>query len=177
MTAFRTTNTDSGQRGALMIMALVGLTLMAIVALQLHSHWQRDQIRSMENELLFRGRQYVMAIDEYMKKNNNTTPESLDILYQKKHLRHLYPDPMSINGEWNLVMQPNTPEQKKLLIIGSKQLPSYLANARLVGVCSSSGEEAFLEYRNKKKYSEWAFFIGDDPQKDMPELEYKLDQP
>jgi hypothetical protein len=160
-----------------MIMAIVALTIMALVALQQRSHWRRDHIRALEQELLFRGRQYVAAIDDFMKKNNGVSPESLDLLYKKKHIRQLYPDPMSPSGEWYLVMQPNTPEQKKLLVIGMKQLNAHLANARLVGVCSSSSDEAMMEYRNKKRYSEWAFFVGDDPQKNMPELEYKLDQP
>jgi len=163
--------------GVLMIMAVGALAIMAIVALQLHSHWQRDFTREMEQELLFRGRQYVIAIDAYMKANPGRYPESLQILYDKKHIRQLYPDPMTDHGEWNLVMQSATAEQKKLQIISPKQLPQFLANGRLVGVCSASTEEAMLEYRDKKKYSEWAFFAGDDPKKAMPELEYMFEQP
>ncbi len=165
------------QRGILMIMAVGALALLAIAALQLRSHWQRDHIREMEQELLFRGRQYVSAIDAFIQANPGRHPESLKDLFEKKYIRQLYPDPMTEHGEWNLVIQPATAEQKKLQIISPTQLPRYLANSRLVGVCSASTSEAMLEYREKQRYSEWAFFVGDDPQKQMPELEYLIEQP
>ena len=160
-----------------MIMAVAALALMGVMSLQVRSHWQRDHVRDLEQELLFRGRQYATAINTYTQVNPGRYPESLQELFEKKFLRQLYPDPMTMHGEWNLVVRPNTPDQKKLQVISPKQLPGYLTSAFLVGVCSSCTDEAMLEYREKTRYSEWAFFSGDDPSKKMPDLEYLIDKP
>ena len=165
------------QSGILMIRAMGALTLMAIMALQLRSHWQRDHIRELEQELLFRGRQYVTAINAYIQANPGRHPDSLQDLYDKKFIRQLYPDPMTDHGEWYLVMRPGTPENKTLQIISSAQLSGFLSHSQLVGVCSTCTDEAMLEYSEKQRYSEWAFFVGDDPAKKMPELEYHIDPP
>ena len=178
---FRTRNIEHpvirSQKGVLMIMVMVALALMAIMALQVRSTWQRDNIREMEKELIFRGRQYVQAIEAYNKANPASSIESFKVLYEKKHIRRLYPDPMTEDGQWNLVMQPTTPDKKKLQVISPAQLPQFLSSAKLVGVCSACTDEAMLEYREKQRYSEWAFFVGDDPSKKMPELEYMFERP
>ena len=42
----------------------------------------------------------------------------------------------------------------------------------IVGVCSGSEEEGYFIYRKKKKYSEWAIYLGEQVDKEMPELKY-----
>ena len=158
-------------------MAMAALALFSIVALQARSAWRRDYIRDLERELIFRGMQYTRAIEAYSKANPAAPLDSLDLLYEKKFIRRLYADPMTEHGKWNLVMRPTTPDQKKLQVISPGLLPRFLPTARLVGVCSACGDEAMLEYREKQRYSEWAFFMGDDPSKKMPDLEYTIEQP
>jgi hypothetical protein len=51
-------------------------------------------------------------------------------------------------------------------------VPEYITRASIVGVCSSSCEEGFLVYRKKKKYCEWAVYLGEQIDKEMPELEF-----
>ena len=53
---------------------------------------------------------------------------------------------------------------------------AYFGRAVLVGVCSTSPETAFREYRGKSKYNEWAFYLGDKENEKMPELQYEAEQ-
>ena len=79
---------------------------------------------------------------------------------------------MSEDGMWNAVMQPLARGEKKLLIVPVELIPKLRSRARLVGVCSTSPAESFREYRTKKNYHEWAFYVGEDLESDMPELEF-----
>ena len=81
-------------------------------------------------------------------------------------------DPMSENGEWNFVMQSLSPGKKILMIVPENMVPQFINSARIVGVSSTSNEDGFKEYRKKKKYSEWAFYVGENVDKEMPELKF-----
>jgi hypothetical protein len=114
----------------------------------------------------------VRALESYARENLNQSPPSLRVLEEEKHIRRLYTDPLSAEGEWNLVMKPAS-GGKKLLIVPVSAAGRFLTQASIVGVCSTSAESGFLEYRGRKRYNEWAFYLGDsEEEEDMPPLEF-----
>ena len=94
--------------GLLFAVALAGIALAGTGVL-----WQLESRREKEKELLFIGEQYRRAIGSYYDKspgNEKQYPEKLDELIEDKrfptplrHLRRLYRDPMSTDGEWELI--------------------------------------------------------------------------
>ena len=158
--------------GYSLIIAIIAVNVFAVLTLMARSMWEAEIARDLEAELIFRGRQYVTAIEMYKQKHTNLFPQDLEILYAEKFLRKLYPDPMTESGEWNLVMQGTTGGKKSLLIVPPELLGKYLSKGQIIGVASTSAEEGYREYRKKKRYSEWAFYVGEDPEKDMPDMTF-----
>jgi hypothetical protein len=160
------------ENGYVLIVAIIAVNLIAVFSLMAASIWQRESEREMEAELFFRGNEYVRAITKFRRNNLNRYPENLEILYKKKFLRKLYKDPMSDSGEWNIVMKSKMSGNKKLLIVPAAMLEKYIKRAYLIGVSSTSIDEGFRVYRGKNRYDEWAFYLGQKTEKEMPELKF-----
>lgn len=158
------------QKGIALLAAILMLNVFAILSLMARSMWETEIQRDLEEELLFRAGQYRMAIELYVKENNNLYPRDFDVLFEKKFIRQLFKDPMSEDGKWNYVMRGGTTGKNDLLIVPESMLEEYLNSARIVGVVSTSPDEGFKEYRGKKRYSEWAVYVGEQVDKEMPEL-------
>ncbi|MCP4219455.1 MAG: hypothetical protein GY765_32775 [bacterium] len=161
-----------GERGYTLLMAIIAVNVFAIMMLMARSMWETEITRDLEAELLFRAGQFRNAIELFSKKNNNLSPKNFEELYEKKFLRQIYEDPMSDEGKWNIVMQENTGRNKALLVVPEEMLDQYIARARIIGVVSTSPDEGFRTYRGKKRYSEWAVYVGEKPEKEMPELKF-----
>ncbi len=161
---------NRAQQGIALLAAILALNIFAIFSLMARSMWETEIQRDMEEELLFRAGQYRMAIELYTKENTNLYPRDFEVLYEKKFIRQLFEDPMSEDGKWNYVMRGGTTGKNDLLIVPESMLEEYLNKARIVGVVSTSPEEGFREYRGKKRYSEWAVYVGEQVDKEMPEL-------
>jgi type II secretory pathway pseudopilin PulG len=93
--------------GALVLAALMGLGAVAYAELASHAA-QREK----EAELLFRGDQYRLAIESYYR-HGETYPQRLEELLEDsrhpqpvRHLRKLYPDPITGSTDWGLVRAP-----------------------------------------------------------------------
>jgi type II secretory pathway pseudopilin PulG len=91
--------TDSGFTfvGLMVLTALVGFFAMAA-----HPLWQNVIRRAKEEELVFRGIQYADAIARF-KRQFARAPLTLEELYENKCIRKLYKDPMTEDGEWDIV--------------------------------------------------------------------------
>lgn len=159
-------------------MAIIAVHIFAILLLLARGLWETEFQRDLEEELIFRGNQYVTAIELFQKKNSNLSPQNLDVLVEKKFLRRRFTDPMSASGKWNIVLDSGKPGEKTLLLVpeemvgeGNVTQKLGMPSARIVGVCSSSCEEGFREYRKKKKYCEWAFYVGQKLDQEMPTLD------
>lgn len=160
--------------GYAMIALIIAVSVLAVFLLMAVPLWQTIMQREAEEELLFRGRQYVNAIGLYLKNHNNLYAQNLEILHLEKFLRQLYKDPVAADGRWDLVFQNSSAAlQARLLVVPAGQAKAYFGRAVLVGVCSTSPETAFREYRGKKKYNEWAFYLGGKENEEMPELQYE----
>jgi len=162
-----------GRRGYAMIALMVAIAILTVFLLMAVPLWQTTLQREAEEELVFRGRQYVNAIGFYLKEHNNLYPQNLEILHLEKFLRQLYKDPMTAAGDWDMVFQDSAAGAARLLVVPAGQARAYFGRAVLVGVCSTSPETGFREYRGKKKYNEWAFYLGGKESEDMPELQYE----
>lgn len=163
--------------GYMLLVAIIAIHIFAILLLIARSIWETEVKRDLEDELIFRGRQYVTAIELFQKKNNGLPPRNLEILYEKNFLRRQFTDPMSESGEWNVLVSSGRAGDKTLIIVPPELTKSEdiinainIPTAKIVGVCSSSCDEGFKEYRKKKKYCDWAFYVGDNQEEELPPL-------
>ena len=159
--------------GYVMLLLMIALAVMAVFMLMAVPLWQTEMQREAEEELIFRARQYVNAIGFYVTSHNGLYPQNFEILHLEKFLRQLYPDPVSPNGRWDMVFMDTSAGEAKYLVVPADLASAYFSRAVLVGVCSTSPETAFREYRGKKKYNEWAFYLGEKEDEKMPELQYE----
>ena len=160
-------------KGYVMIVMIIAVAVLAVLLLMAVPLWQTEAQREAEAELVFRARQYVTAIGLYVKNHNNLYPQNFEILHLEKFLRQIYPDPMSADGRWDMVFQDTSGGDAKYLVVPEHLAKAYFGRANLVGVCSTSPETAFREYRGRKKYNEWAFYLGEKESEKMPELKYE----
>lgn len=136
--------------GLLFAVAMAGILLAATGTLS-----STEQQREKERELLFVGNQYRQAIRSYYEGSPGTLkryPPNLDELLKdnrylgiKRHLRQLYPDPISGSSEWGIVRGPD---------------------GGVMGIYSLSEKSPFqtaafqrrdIAFEGKRKYSEWQF--------------------
>ena len=98
------------EQGFAYVMLLVAIVVMGVLAeravLMISTAVQRDR----EAELLFRGQAYRNAIRSYVETGaDHRYPRRLEDLLSdprsihKRHLRQLYPDPMTADGRWQLL--------------------------------------------------------------------------
>lgn len=93
----------------LMIMSVTSIGMAAVGSI-----WSFEAQRQKEKELHFVGNAYAAAIKSYYLSQPNAKlyPKSFEALIEdnrgikiKRHLRKIYPDPMTHDGEWELIKQ------------------------------------------------------------------------
>lgn len=150
-------SSESGQRGAVLMLLLVMVVILGLAAGMAGQSWRSTMQREREAELLWRGQQYQKAFSSYYAVKHGTQqmfPAQLDHLLRDprfpgtvRHLRKLYADPMT-GKEWELITDPAE---------------------RIIGVRSSSDLEPFrkdgfpVELKNlagKDSYKEWEFVFA-----------------
>jgi type II secretory pathway pseudopilin PulG len=85
-----------------MVALLVAMSIMAVMLTVAMPVWKQNVQREKEEELVFRGKQYVHAIELYGRKFANTQPPSVDVLVEQKFLRKKYKDPVT-NQDFDLL--------------------------------------------------------------------------
>jgi type II secretory pathway pseudopilin PulG len=96
---------QGGQRGYAMAALLVSIGVMMVVMTVAMPVWRTQAQREKEAELVFRGEQIARAINLYMRKmGGGNYPPSLDVLVQGRFLRKKYKDPMTKDGEWDVIL-------------------------------------------------------------------------
>lgn len=166
---------------------LVALNIMAVVLTVALPTWRTLMKREKESELIWRGQQYARAIGLFQRKYANTFPPNVDILLNERFLRKKYKDPMTKDGEFQILYaasqnapgqpgqpqvpgQPQAPGQSgpgqvsQIGQTGARPSPLDVgsqgpAGARggIMGVASKSTESSLREYNGRTKYNEWAF--------------------
>lgn len=184
-------------RGYVLIMLMFVVTILAIGLMAAVPVWETQIRREKEEELIFRGNQYVEAVRIYQLKNPGSFPQKLDVLVEQKCLRRLYKDPMTQEGEWNLILQmpglnvgrgsqgfrtpgpssrtvPGQPmapgTAQKVMVVPSSALSS-IQNPQILGVVSSSDQKSIKIYNDQESYDKWLFYYGQNPE-NPPEIVY-----
>ncbi len=155
--------TGSGERGAALLVVLVLVVILGLAAGMTGQSWSAIMQREREAELLFRGQQYIKALESYYNVKQGAQqmfPTELEHLVKDprspgtvRHLRKIYLDPMT---------------GKDLVVIKDP------AN-RIIGVRSDSDLEPFQKngfpqnldnLNDKATYREWEFvYVPKKPRK------------
>lgn len=162
-------------RGYALIMLMIvvfALTVGVLIALPI---WQTQVRRENEQELIFRGKQYVEAVRLYQMKYPGTFPQSFEDLVEEKCIRRLYKDPMTKEGRWNVILQTSQVGEteegaapQKVMIVPENVL-SAIDLPVILGVVSSSTRKSFRIYNKQTSYDKWLFYYGQDPEK-LPQI-------
>jgi len=151
------------------VVFLLGIVLLAVTPL-----WQTQVQRELEEELIFRGKQYVEAIRLYQIKKPGQFPDSMEELKKEKCIRRLYLDPMTKNGSWNIILRPKKTARSEqgspqTIIVAPVEAITGIAEPHILGVVSSSKKKSVKIYNNQETYDNWFFFLGQDPDR-MPKI-------
>jgi type II secretory pathway pseudopilin PulG len=164
------------ENGYTLIILLFALFVMSIGLLVAVPVWETQIQREKEEELIFRGKQYVEAIRLFQTKNPGSFPKTFDELVEEKCIRKLFTDPMTEDGEWNIILPYTGISTKKggsvqkILVAPLSVLPS-IQNPQIIGVVSSSTKASIKIYLEQETYDRWLFFYGQDPDS-FPEIVY-----
>ena len=74
---------------------LVAMSIMAVMMTVAMPVWKHTGQREKEEELVFRGLQYVHAIGMFQRKFANAYPPNIDVLVDQRFLRKKYKDPIT----------------------------------------------------------------------------------
>ena len=112
---------QGNQRGYAMAALLVSIGVMMLLMSVAMPVWRHQAQREKEAELIFRGEQYARAVNHYQRKMGpGNFPPSIDVLVQQRFLRKKYKDPMTEDGEFDIIpvggatqpgMNPQLPPQ------------------------------------------------------------------
>src|ERR1700741_5423637 len=89
--------------GFAMAALLAAMTIMAIFIAMALPAWKTASQREKETELIFRGQKYARAIVLFQRKYANTFPPNVEILLNEHFLRKKYKDPMTKDGEFQVI--------------------------------------------------------------------------
>ena len=92
------------EKGYTLLILLFAVSIVSIGLIVAVPVWHTQIQREKEEELIFRGNQYVEAVRLDQLKKPGTFPETLEELIEEKCLRRLYKDPMTSHGEWNIIL-------------------------------------------------------------------------
>ena len=160
----------------MLMMAVFAIAVGFLIAVPV---WQTEVKREKEEELIFRGKQYVEAVRLYVLKNPGRFPTSLKELLDKKCIRRLYKDPMTATGEWNVILNVSSAGQavqagaggaseSQVYVVPEKVLSS-VRQPVILGVVSSSKNPSVRIYNDQDSYDKWLFYYGQDPKK-LPKI-------
>lgn len=144
--------------GVVLLGLLIALVLLGLTAMAACDVWAVAKRREQEQQLLFVGEQYRAAIRRYHAVapagRPHTYPTSLEQLLEdrrfptpQRHLRRLYPDPMTGAVDWRL-------DRLGEAIVGVR---SSSAGAPLKQSGFPGPEQSF---EGRAHYSDWAFDAG-----------------
>jgi type II secretory pathway pseudopilin PulG len=145
----------NGERGFTYPAVLLLVLVISVALTGVHQQWQTIVKRDREKELLFRGTQILEAINDYCRAGSKETcqyPGRFEDLLKdprfpsvRRHLRKLYKDPMTQDGQWGIVYDG----RGNIKGVFSKSDGSPLKTGDFPDVLKS--------FENKTHYYEWKF--------------------
>src|SRR5512142_3117780 len=85
-----------------MAVLLVAIAIMSIMMTVAMPVWRQSAQREKEEELIFRGNQYVRAIALFQRRFGGAYPQNVDVLLQNHFLRKKWKDPIT-GGDFYLI--------------------------------------------------------------------------
>ena len=159
MSRFRSFQFLTEVEGYAMAALFVGLAIMGILMSIVLPVWSQVAKREREVELVFRGEQYSRSIELYQRKNLGQLPVDFQDLVDRRFLRKLYKDPMTNEGEFQILY-----EREGSGLVGLSEAASSRSRASsqsrqggIIGVASKSTEESLKVYNDGMRYNEWRF--------------------
>jgi type II secretory pathway pseudopilin PulG len=170
--------------GYAMAALLVAIAVMAVGMTVVLTGWRHTVQREKEAELVFRGEQYVRALQLYQRKFAAAVPPSIDLLVSQKFLRKKYKDPMVEDGEFEVLYQGSQVRLNSGQVIGvgpqgqgagqgvsltfdsqsgaitQGTMPAGAAGGPrggMIGVRSKSTDASIRIYNGATHYNEWQF--------------------
>lgn len=136
------------KRGFTYLMLLWWVAIGGVMLAAVAQSWSLASRRERETELVFRGEQIRQAIQSYYDdspQEPKTLPPSLEALLEdrrgpvvRRHLRRLYKDPITRDGEWGLVKE----------------------GALVKGVYSLSPQKPLRGLDRYERYAQWSFDVN-----------------
>ncbi len=143
------------QKGVAYVGLLLMIAIIGVVAGTAADVYQQTRQRSRETELLWIGNQYRQAIASYVASSRGAAqsyPQKLEELLLdprfpgvRRHLRRIYPDPMTGKPDWELILAPQGG------IAGVK------SRSTVVPLKQSGFRPRDAQFENKQSYAEWEF--------------------
>lgn len=114
---------QSDADGFVMVVLIIVMGIGAVWMAAALPAWKQQATREKEAELVFRGNQYVRALQLYQQKNGpQTRPSSIDVLVDNKFLRKKYKDPIT-NDDFVPVLTSSAPITPGAPVAGQQQTP------------------------------------------------------
>ncbi len=139
------------QRGLVLLTLLIALMLASIALLGALDVWALQRQRLQEEELLFVGNQYRLAIQRYYR-IGRVLPMSVDDLLEDKrfpvplhHLRRAYPDPMTGKNDW-------------LFLRYGDRIFGIYSSSTAAPVRHANFPRRYADFVDAKTYGDWQFF-------------------
>jgi type II secretory pathway pseudopilin PulG len=135
--------------GLMFAIAIIGITLATVGVV-----WSTQIRRDREAELLFVGDQYREAIGRYYAASGVFPPQLSDLLLDprmptvRRYLRRLYPDPMTGNPDWQLILGPGSG------IIG------VASSSKLKPIKVAEFPDVDRDFEKKECYCDWKFLYA-----------------
>jgi len=146
---------NKGSKGFTYPAALAMILVTSISLMGVQKYWSTTMRREREKALLFNGGQIYNAIESYYRAGNQkigTFPRALKDLLRdprfgviKRHLRRIYPDPMTVDGQWQLVLD------------GQGNIRGVFSRSLARPLKQNGFPEHLSHFKNKTMYSEWKF--------------------
>jgi hypothetical protein len=166
---------------------LVALAVMAVAMTIALPAWRHETQREKEDELIFRGRQYVRAVQLFQRRYAAAYAPDVDTLFKQKFLRKKYADPMVKDGEFEILYQGSAGSQAPVRggaqpgqAPGGAGQTSFTFDSRsgaviqsgqvrvggvvgprggVIGVRSKNSDDSIRIYNGATHYNEWPFFF------------------
>ena len=160
--------------GLLVAIAVMGITMSMVMPT-----WRTWAKREKEAELIFRGEQYMRAIELYQRRFVGAYPTDVEALIDQRFLRKAFTDPIT-GGEFEILTQASlqatpieAPPETGLRGVASVDRNSGTGSSRaplteaaagmaqgaggIIGVVSSSTETSMALRNGRNRYDEWLF--------------------
>lgn len=177
----------TSESGHLLLAVMIALTVMLIFLTVAAQQWSSVERRENEKELIFRGKQYTMAIKKYQMEHGGAYPTSLESLIEPgprrlRYIRKLFRDPMVPDGKWGILIadptgkgfiNPNAPPEQQG-VAGLEDLGQGLNSSSSpleddLRVSNARNEGKRKLFAKKSGFDDWLHPQGEDQDKEGKE--------